>query len=235
MPIVEDSIGLAGSKGIPLRRLVVDWGPMPPPEDIIWKPMDSASGSDADEVSPQPAFEWVSELQRRIGIVVHRMLQQMQAPDLLAFNEETVRAALQSEGLDGAKLDEAVFRAVSALQNAARDDRSRWILSGHEDDQREYALSTVVDGRVRRFVLDRTFIESGIRWIIDYKTGTHEGGGVEAFLDNEQTRYRDQLESYARAMRHIDRHPIRLGLYFPSLRGWREWKFDDAGFVRAPS
>ena len=109
------------------------------------------------------------------------------------------------------------------------DERGRWILSAHEDDSRELAISTVVDGRVRRFILDRTFVDGPTRWIIDYKTSTHEGGGREAFLDNEQERYRAQLENYARAMQHIDSHTIRLGLYFPMLGGWREWAFPNTG------
>jgi hypothetical protein len=66
-------------------------------------------------------------------------------------------------------------------------------------------------------------VESGHRWIIDYKTGTHEGGDVEAFLDNEQERYRAQLESYAMLVSRMDSRPIRLGLYFPMLQAWREW------------
>ena len=45
----------------------------------------------------------------------------------------------------------------------------------------------LVGGSVRHFTLDRTFVDdAGIRWIIDYKTGSHEGGNLEAFLNNEQ-------------------------------------------------
>jgi hypothetical protein len=46
---------------------------------------------------------------------------------------------------------------------------------------------------------------------------------VEGFLDNEKIRYRDQLEGYARIVARMDSRPIRLGLYFPMLGGWREW------------
>ena len=49
------------------------------------------------------------------------------------------------------------------------------------------------------------------------------GGQVEAFLDQEQERYRDQLERYADIIRRIDDRPVRVGLYFPLLKGWREW------------
>ena len=72
----------------------------------------------------------------------------------------------------------------------------------------------------------RTFVdEHGTRWIIDYKTGIHTGGGVNEFLDREQERYRGQLERYAGVMSKMEQRPIRLGLYFPLLGGWREWSF----------
>ena len=209
--------------GIPLRRLSLDWAAPTPPEDIAWN---AASPADSEEVGVhRPVFEWASELQRRVGIVVHRMLHKMSSREGLAVREDTLRVALRSEGLDGEKLDEAFARAIAALGNATADEQGRWILSRHEDDQREYALSTISERKVRRFVLDRTFVDDGVRWIIDYKTSTHEGSGLEAFLDNEQTRYREQMEGYARAMRSLDPRPIRLGLYFPLVQGWREWAF----------
>ena len=74
-----------------------------------------------------------------------------------------------------------------------------------------------------RGLVDRTFIdEDGVRWIIDFKTSSHEGGGLEAFLEEQQRRYCDQLERYARLFAPQGR-PVRLGLYFPLLDGWREW------------
>ncbi len=68
--------------------------------------------------------------------------------------------------------------------------------------------------------------EHGIRWIIDYKTGSHLGGDPTAFIDNEQQRYQGQLERYAALMGGLEQRPIRLGLYFPLLTGWREWEPD---------
>jgi len=59
--------------------------------------------------------------------------------------------------------------------------------------------------------------------IVDYKTGPHEGGDLEASLDREQERYRKQLEQYAALMCMLDNRPVKLGLYFPLLKGWREW------------
>jgi hypothetical protein len=53
---------------------------------------------------------------------------------------------------------------------------------------------------------------------VDYKTSSHGGADVEAFLERERGRYTDQLARYARALGDVD----RLGLYFPLLAGWRE-------------
>jgi hypothetical protein len=52
----------------------------------------------------------------------------------------------------------------------------------------------------------------------------HEGADLESFLDNEQARYREQLERYAALLAQAGTQPIRLALYFPLLQGWREWQ-----------
>ena len=71
----------------------------------------------------------------------------------------------------------------------------------------------------------RTFVDQdGTRWIIDYKTSRHEEEDVDAFLDQQQERYREQLEKYGALMELHDDRPVKLGLYFPLLKGWREWK-----------
>ena len=79
-------------------------------------------------------------------------------------------------------------------------------------------------GNFSRVVFDRSFIDdAGVRWVIDYKTSQHLGGGLELFLDREVERYRSQLERYGRLARRLGPEPVRLGLYFPLMRAWREW------------
>lgn len=220
----EGAAAAVKPRGVPLRRLVADWTPGPLPEDVDFKPPYDPVDPDSDE-SGHPTFEWVTELQRRVGIVVHQMLQRMYAPDRLDFDEDRLRTALRQEGLAGEKLDEAVSRALSALGNTVADARGRWILSRHPRDERELALTTVLDGRPQRCVVDRTFVFEGTRWIIDYKTSPHTGGDLEGFLDNEQQRYRSQLEGYAGVLQSLEPGPVNLGLYYPMLRGWRTWTY----------
>jgi len=65
--------------------------------------------------------------------------------------------------------------------------------------------------------LDRTFVENGTRWIIDYKTSSHAGSDLDGFLENEATRYREQLQRYKNALAMTETRPIKTALYFPML------------------
>ena len=113
-----------------------------------------------------------------------------------------------------------------ALLNMIKDERGQWLLSAeHQQQHNEYALTGVYTGKVVSIKIDRTFIDQdGTRWIIDYKTSRHEEEDVDAFLDQQQERYREQLEKYGALMKLQVEEPIKLGLYFPLLQGWREWE-----------
>ena len=122
-------------------------------------------------------------------------------------------------------IEAALRRVLDAVHGALDDPRGQWILdSAHAQARTEYALSGVHKGRLINVIIDRTFVDAqGVRWIIDYKTSVHSGGGLEEFLDRERERYREQLERYAALFRALEQRETRLGLYFPLLRGWREW------------
>ncbi len=76
--------------------------------------------------------------------------------------------------------------------------------------------------------IDRAFYdEVGRLWIIDFKTSEHQGANLNRFLDEEQRRYRNQLESYATLVHNLTSGPVWLGLYFPLLDAWREWQFEE--------
>ena len=230
--VVEAGSGSPGALSVPgdarprtLKRLAIDWAP-PDLESFrrVSRPVDDipAAGPAA------PSFEWAGHTQRRVGIVVHALLQRLGPGDRVRDLEGTIEAALSVEGLAGDALTEAAQRVERALEQTLADPRGLWILDTHEEDRREYALTGTVDGRIRRVVIDRTFVDGPDRWIIDYKTGIHRGGGLEAFLDNERNRYRAQLDAYAQVVGQMDSRPIRLGLYFPLMGGWREWAWAPA-------
>lgn len=78
-------------------------------------------------------------------------------------------------------------------------------------------------GQIVNAIIDRTFVDAdGIRWVVDFKTSPHEGGHLQAFLDEEARRYESQLRRYVHLARELGPQPVRAGLYFPLLAAWRE-------------
>jgi ATP-dependent exoDNAse (exonuclease V) beta subunit len=197
---------------------------------------DIATPAAAGETSVRPPFEWAGHAAIQIGTVVHRYLQCIAAtgvdswtPTRLDAAAPRIRAELMLLGVAPALLGEAAERVRTALQGALADERGRWTLAPHAEAASELRLTIVENGLLEHVVLDRSFVEAGIRWIIDYKTSRHEGGDTATFLAEEVARYRQQLERYAQALARIDSRPIRVGLYFPLLGGFREWSFARVG------
>ncbi|MCC7548422.1 MAG: UvrD-helicase domain-containing protein [Burkholderiales bacterium] len=211
-----------------LRRLAHDWS-MPGAEvrDIV------LAAPAAPDLAPAPIeFSWASQTARHAGTLVHATLQAIAQDGLAAWSAEAVRGRrawfardLRALGVPEPNLEAALKRVQRALERALADPRARWILSPHQQAECEPRLSARIDGALVDVALDRTFVdECGVRWIVDYKTSTHEGGELDLFLDREQARYRDQLERYARIVHALDGRPVRVGLYFPLLGAWREWQ-----------
>ena len=180
-------------------------------------------------------FEWAGETARHVGTVVHEFLRQIAEQGLAAWNVARIGQStplfdleLRRLGVDAAERPEAARRVATALINTVEDERGRWLLGEQMEPRSEWRLTGHAGGSVVNVAIDRTFVAGdGTRWIIDYKTGEHRGGNLDAFLDNEVSRYRQQLDTYAALLHQYQvagcQSPIRLGLYFPMFAGWREW------------
>lgn len=210
-----------------LRRLVSGWTLPAAPPRVEWNPPRNVT-----QAQDQIEFSWVGEIARHAGSVVHRWLQriaedEMQGWDVAQINNlrATFKHNLSACGISDGEVDAASSRVITALTHTLSDTRGRWLLGSQQEAQNELRLTAIIDGTQMNLVIDRTFRDAhGQRWIVDYKTSSHEGTDVEDFLDREQQRYRAQLDRYAVVMRMIDKRPVKLGLYFPLLKGWREWE-----------
>ena len=228
--IHREGEGMGAPRGGPLWRVPRDWMPGLGAAPLTAEPMSAPPTLREDS----PVFDWAGETARRVGTLVHAELQTM---DLASSDEAAIRARhphfhrwLALHGVPADRLQEAAARVVEALTAVHRDPRGRWILQRSREDVREHALSGPSQGESRsrgevvRVVFDRSFIdEQGIRWVIDYKTSQHSGGNLEEFLDREVERYRPQLQRYGMLAKRMGPEPVRLGLYFPLMRAWREW------------
>jgi len=177
-------------------------------------------------------YLWAGPEAAPIGKAVHAALQHIAERGLEQWgeadsNDELGRARrmLLADGLSGASLEEAVQRVEVALGKVLSSKRGRWLLSsGHEDAHCEWMLSNRHEGVVLHHIIDRSFIDDdGIRWVVDYKTASHQGGDQDAFLAMEVQRHGAQLARYAMLLEEREAECcVRTALYFPMLDAWVE-------------
>jgi ATP-dependent helicase/nuclease subunit A len=210
----------------PPRRLVAGFrSPTPPspPRAAVLRISGEAEGS------IRPEFDWAGEIAKAVGQIVHdefqRIAEGAAMPKLGDPERPRWERRLRELGIDEAHRPVALERIGRAMKAVAGSARAARLLDPAAlQGQSEFALTADIDGVLQSLRIDRTFVDGeGVRWIVDWKTSSHEGGDPEAFLDNELARYRGQLERYARVMKVFDPgRPLRVGLYFPLLDAWRE-------------
>ncbi len=179
---------------------------------------------------PQGVYRWGSSSAVHIGTVVHAMLQwiaqqgvvQWVDRDLQPLQSRIVQQ-LRQLGVVEAERERAVAQVMAALQGVLSDPQGRYFLADHAEARSEWSLSALLEGELVHVTIDRTFVdEDGVRWIVDWKSSHHEGGGLEQFLDEEVIRYTPQLQKYGALLRQMEERPQRLVLYFPMHRQMRE-------------
>ncbi len=210
----------------PARRLIAGFR-APEPPAVARAPALRISGEREDSVRPE--FDWAGAVAQAAGQVVHAELQRWAEagapPADAGLAQARWRRALAALGIDGAHLPAALDRVGRAMATVAASKQAGKFLDPEaREAHSELALTAMIDGVAHGLRVDRTFVDAaGVRWIVDWKTSTHEGGDRETFLDRELERYRGQLERYVRAMKLLEPdRAIRAGLYFPLLDAWRE-------------
>ncbi|GAB4268868.1 MAG: UvrD-helicase domain-containing protein [Deferrisomatales bacterium] len=209
-------------------RLPLGWRRPAPAAAVVPAP---ERPREREEPAVDPEFLWVGETARQVGTVTHRLLERIAAEGLDRWDARRVEASraavgaqLATLGVGRRELEDAVGRVLEAVTRTLEDPRGREVLGVRRQARSELDLTgRAGQGRVRG-VVDRTYVdEEGTRWIVDFKTSTHEGGGREAFLEQEVERYRPQLATYARLLRSLEPgRSVRAALYYPLLGAWRE-------------
>lgn len=185
---------------------------------------------------PEGSFE-----ARAFGNSVHKFLEAIAKPlehgtspeDL--FNEVTtweprIAAVLRGDGLAAPRAKQLASRVRTALENTLRDAQGLWILAAHKEASSEFALTSWTETR-SNVRLDRIFRAGAAPlaqgddhlWIVDYKTTTHGGDAIEAFLAAERAKYSAQMQTYAQTINRAE-SKIRVALYYPLLSQLIWWQ-----------
>ncbi len=186
----------------------------------------------------QFSYQWTPNTAQLTGTAIHRLLYQISQDGLsywddIDFDKENTRflRLLEQTGIIASQLDHALTLLQKSLKKILQDPRGRWILSQqHQDAHSEFALTTAQNGKLQNLIIDRTFIDNtGVRWIIDYKTTPYQGDNPAIFLNTEREQHKEQLETYAATLAQLstlkENNTIRLALYFPLHSLWCEWEY----------
>lgn len=152
---------------------------------------------------------------KHIGIVSHRILQWICQYHPRTDSEipwQILNQQLKTLGYSEKEQAIGLKQVQHLIQTFWRDPIGQWIRKPRDFEKNEFSL-LIRDGEiVRNAIIDRTFIENNILWIIDFKTHT------------EHEKYQQQLNHYAEAL-HIlyPTYPISCGLFYLSTATWKTW------------
>jgi len=123
---------------------------------------------------------------------------------------------LRQRGHASAASNEAAAAVQRILQQTLNSADGQWVLQARPDAESELGITRSQQDAVKSYVIDRTFVEDGIRWIIDYKSVLLMPDMAESELKAVAAQYKAQLENYAMLFAH-ETYPIKKAILFLSI------------------
>lgn len=172
-------------------------------------------------------------IEKKVGELIHECLRLKIEEDLDISNsniqskyEPFWRSSLKPVCFDKQSIESAIQLIKDNLKSCMLHKKAQWLFdSSHESSACELALSDYRQQWRKEHIIDRTFIDNGIRWIIDYKSSRlAEQQNQSDFLKLQEEQYRPQLERYADLFKSMEDLPIKTALFFTSLPYWHEIK-----------
>jgi ATP-dependent exoDNAse (exonuclease V) beta subunit len=171
-----------------------------------------------------------ANLETDIGTLVHRYLEMIATDGLDVWPAARIEEArpyfqqwFASHGYGQEECVQASDDVRNNLVSAISSTTGRWILGPHESAECEAGITTTENGISRSHIVDRTFVEDGIRWVIDYKTTRYKGEDLEGFLKERAESYREQMVRYASLYQSAGQ-VLKVAIYFVSED--RRYEFD---------
>jgi len=173
--------------------------------------------------SSAPHSESIDTRARHRGTALHRTLKQIAVEGIQHWPPQRVETLVQCWTSTLLQLGiRATAEELKALKQAVdsmlADPQGQWILQAHTEGDCEQALAYFDNqsSKVKTSVIDRTFVDQGVRWIIDYKfSQPAEGESEQRFIQRQTELYRSQLSHYAMLYKQLENRPLRCALYFP--------------------
>ena len=114
------------------------------------------------------------------------------------------------------KCESGAVRVTELLQATLHSEQGRWVLQSRDSAANELAIEYATEGEASQKIIDRTFIEGGTRWIIDYKSVLISDNISDAGLYTIAEQHREQLENYAQLFED-ESLPLKIAVFFVSI------------------
>jgi ATP-dependent exoDNAse (exonuclease V) beta subunit len=163
----------------------------------------------------------INPIPRLMGIVAHELLQWICDHHVTSVTEipwELAHHQLKTMGFDSKALSMASNLLSQQFTAFFNDPIAQWLIEPHDKEHNEYKLQINDHHVISTKIIDRTFCDNDVRWIIDFKTGQ----------DDKKThqKHRKQLNDYARLFTNKEAEPkICCGVYYLANHHWVTWDY----------
>ncbi len=162
----------------------------------------------------------VTSLEADLGTLAHLYMEMFAKDGLAQWPASRINACaaamafwLLQRGHAKPEIDKYITLVIAALKNAITSMQGAWLLARRASTQIELSITSAQENTVQEQRIDLTFVEDGVRWIVDYKLGLEvTAANREAASQN----HKPQLAGYA-ALFTDEGLPIKTAVYYLSL------------------
>jgi len=164
------------------------------------------------------------DFQKHCGTLAHLYMELFAKTDLQGWTIQRLQQCqpamqkwLAQQGHAKQLADQGAMQVLAALHTALASEAGQWVLENHTNAVSELSLLQMQEDGVKNHVIDRTFVENGVRWIVDYKLTTlDEAKNTADDLSLVAEQHRPQLERYARLFSK-ENLPIKKAVLFLNI------------------
>ena len=178
-----------------------------------------------------PDLAWRVDYASQVGTLIHRILRRICLDGVGTWNETSINSRMEGWrhqllqlGVPSYLTPGILSKCKDTLLKLLNEPKAQWLLlKSHTQSDCELSVSVSDQGEVSTVSIDRTFVESGIRWVIDYKTAEPIEGEIAATFESRMTeQHAPQLEKYASIVAHLGSEPVKRALYLTATQSFVE-------------
>ena len=168
-----------------------------------------------------PNLTWRVDYERQIGEVAHWVLAFLATTEAHGMKgklhtfKQAWTSQLQQLGVPAYYCPTAVNLLADWIGKILDDATGSWLLdSNHRDSSAELELFSMDAGKLRKNIIDRTFVHDDVRWVIDYKLGEIQKGESDSdYQARIISEYSEQLQHYGLLAGELGNEPVKTAVY----------------------